>query len=518
MKRILSLILCFAMLLSLALPAFAAEGTEPAPQPAAESPETTPPAATAPATTPPAPTQCPHSWDAGTGTNATCTSEGTKTFTCTLCGGTRTETTPATGHSFGSWSQTDGSTHSRSCSSCGTAESGSHSMSASVTTAATCVDKGVKTHACSGCGYSYTEEIPATGKHTYGEWTATGEAHSATCSVCGKVSSGGHNAEGGEVTTPATCKEEGLWMSLCTTCGYIIYEVIPKRTEHTYDSVCDPDCNICGATRSVEHDLLYGWMKNASGHWHACSNTGCKLQLDFGKHYPGPAATEEEAQLCLTCGYTLTPRLNHEHEYASAWTSDENGHWYACSGCEEQKDYKDHVYDSPCDPDCNICGHKNDNAHTFDGSWHSDEDGHWFYCTTCGGVVEAKDHVAPDSVATGSAVYCRDCGYLMAVAADHTHKFAGEWKKDGENHWQECSCGETSAAEPHTWDGEKKDGKTILHTCSQCGAEYTEDVPEKEAGAFPWAIVFIVLIVLLVAAIVALVLVLRAGKKGKFTD
>lgn len=524
MRKILSILLCLTMLLSMALPAFAKETVDPAPQNDQTTVTTPPPAPAAPETTPPEqttppPTQCSHSWDAGSGTDATCTQAGTKTFTCTLCGGTKTETTPARGHSFGGWSQVDGASHKRSCSVCGTEESGAHSLTSAVTTEATCVAKGVKTHTCSGCGYSYTEEIPATGKHAYGEWTADGYTHSCTCTVCGKVSSGVHNAEGGEVTIPATCKEEGVWTSLCSTCGYIIYEVIPKRTEHTWDSTCDPDCNVCGETREVKHNMISGWMKNASGHWHACANKGCKIQFDFGKHFPGPAATEEEAQLCLTCGYTLTPKLNHEHDYAQTWTNDEEGHWYACSGCEEQKDFKPHDYDDPCDPDCNVCGYENGNAHTFDGSWHSDEEGHWFVCTTCGGVVEPKDHVAPDAAAEGGAVYCRDCGYLMAVAQDHTHSYMDIWLKDEGSHWQECECGEQSAPEAHKWDAGKaqEDGET-LYKCSVCGAERTEEAPEEEKGEFPWGILFLVLIVALIGAVIALIIVLKPKKKGKFAD
>lgn len=514
MRRILSALLCVSMLLSLGIPVFAQENNETGTQ-VIEEPAPTPTVAE----TTPAPTQCPHSWDAGTGTNATCTEAGSKTFTCSLCGGTRTETTPASGHSYGGWSQVDGSGHKRTCSSCGAEESGAHSMTSAVTTEATCVGKGVKTHTCSGCGYSYTEEIPATGKHAYGEWTATGEAHSCTCTVCGKVVTGGHNADGGEVTTPATCKEEGLWMSLCTTCNYVIYEVIPKRTEHTYDSVCDPDCNVCGETRAVEHKLAGGWARNASGHWRACTNKGCKIQVDFGKHYPGPAATEEEAQICLTCGYTLTPKLNHEHDYAKEWSSDEDGHWYACAGCEEQKDFKAHDYDDPCDPDCNVCGYENGNAHTFDGSWHSDEDGHWFVCTTCGGVVEPKAHVAPEST-EGGAQYCTDCGYLMAVTEGHTHTFGEEWQSDDSTHWQVCGCGEASDPSSHSWDeGKEQDNGDIRYSCTVCGADYTQEAAEEEKSSeFPWWIVFAVLVIALIGAIVALIFALKPKKKGKFSD
>jgi len=44
---------------------------------------------------------CPHYWDAGTITTAaTCTKTGVRTFTCTACGATRTETISKTGHTI----------------------------------------------------------------------------------------------------------------------------------------------------------------------------------------------------------------------------------------------------------------------------------------------------------------------------------------------------------------------------------------------------------------------------------
>lgn len=460
MRKTMCVFLLLAMLLTMAVPAFADE-TQPAggqvisetpPEttapPAPSTEPSTPPETTAPpaTTAPSAPAQCSHVWDAGTGTDATCTAGGSKTYTCTLCQQTKTETTQAKGH-------------------------------------------------------------------TYGEWSATVDAHSRTCSVCQNVESGSHSISE-SVTQQPTCKEEGVYAEYCATCDFIVYEVLPKLETHTYDNSCDTDCNVCGLVREVKHDLQAWWSKGASGHWHACKK--CGYQGDFGKHYPGPAATEEKAQICLTCEYTLTPKLNHVHEYAQNWTADEEGHWYACSGCEEQKDFIVHDYDDPCDSDCNICGYQNGNAHTFDGTWHSDEDGHWFVCMTCGGVVEPRDHVTGEAAA-GENTYCADCGYLMAVAEDHTHAYGEIWLKDDDSHWQECQCGETSEKAAHVWDEERTQEDQIIHTCSQCGAEYAEEIPEEEAKEFPWGIVFVVLLVMLAGSIVALILVLKP-KKGKFSD
>ena len=70
-------------------------------------------------------------------------------------------------------------------------------------------------------------------------------------------------------TVPATCTEEGATAYGCSACGAITYEILP----------------------AAGHKFSTQWTRKAAGHWHACSV--CGEQGDFGKHYPGPAATEE---------------------------------------------------------------------------------------------------------------------------------------------------------------------------------------------------------------------------------
>ncbi len=67
-----------------------------------------------------------------------------------------------------------------------------HEYVGTITTPATCGKDGVKTFTCQGCGDSYTEAIPATGAHTFGEWIVTTPAQvgvkgeeTRTCPVCG---------------------------------------------------------------------------------------------------------------------------------------------------------------------------------------------------------------------------------------------------------------------------------------------------------------------------------------------
>lgn len=81
-----------------------------------------------------------HTWDNGTvTTEPTETTPGVRTFTCAVCGATRTETIPATGTHTHVWDN------------------------GTVTIAPTETTPGVRTYTCTVCGQTKNEIIPATG-------------------------------------------------------------------------------------------------------------------------------------------------------------------------------------------------------------------------------------------------------------------------------------------------------------------------------------------------------------------
>lgn len=81
-----------------------------------------------------------HKWDSGTVTaEPTETDPGTMTYTCTVCGQTKTEVIPATGPHTHVWGE------------------------GTVTVAPTETTPGVRTYTCTVCGKTRTEIIPATG-------------------------------------------------------------------------------------------------------------------------------------------------------------------------------------------------------------------------------------------------------------------------------------------------------------------------------------------------------------------
>ena len=202
-----------------------------------------------------------HSWDAGkVTTEATCTTDGVKTYTCSVCKTTKTETIKATGHketeirnAVEATCQQEGYTGDKVCKTCGaTLEKGTtivkkdHSWDAGkVTTEATCTTDGVKTYTCSVCKTTKTETIKATGhKETEirnaVEATCQQEGYTGdkVCKTCGATLEKGttiakknHTWDAGKVTTEATCTTDGVKTYTCSVCKTTKTETI-KATGH----------------------------------------------------------------------------------------------------------------------------------------------------------------------------------------------------------------------------------------------------------------------------------------------
>lgn len=118
-----------------------------------------------------------HTWDNGTvTTEPTETTPGVRTFTCAVCGATRTETIPATGEHTFVFTKNVAPTCTTegydlyTCSGCGATEKrnpkpalGHKWDSGTVTIAPTETTPGVRTYTCTVCGQTKNEIIPATG-------------------------------------------------------------------------------------------------------------------------------------------------------------------------------------------------------------------------------------------------------------------------------------------------------------------------------------------------------------------
>ena len=201
-----------------------------------------------------------HSYNEGEITKeATCKEEGVKTYTCSVCGGTKTETVDKLAHTevvdaavAPSCSAT-GLTEGKHCSVCNTVLTAQttvaalgHKYTSEVTTAPGCESTGVKTYTCSACGDSYTEEIVATG-HTAGAAATCTTAQ--TCTVCGATITAalGHKYE--SVVTNPTCTAAGYTTHTCSVCGDSYKDSEVAALGHNYESVVTaPTCTAAGYT------------------------------------------------------------------------------------------------------------------------------------------------------------------------------------------------------------------------------------------------------------------------------
>ena len=184
-----------------------------------------------------------HKFDEGkVTTEATCTSLGVLTKTCTICKKIETESIQTTEHNYqkdeaASKEATcteDGVVVNR-CSICNETNNTvipalQHNWSEwTVEKAATCTEDGSKVRSCSRCDYKETNAIPATG-HKWGDWTETPATcteegrKERNCSTCNEKDEQilpvlGHDLTDWKVTKAATCAKNGEKERHCTRTG-----------------------------------------------------------------------------------------------------------------------------------------------------------------------------------------------------------------------------------------------------------------------------------------------------------
>ena len=254
----------------------------------------------------------------------TCTSEGTKTKTCTQCGATVTETIAKLSHSYTATvvaptCTADGYTLHK-CSVCGTSYKDSttkatgHSYGNSVVTKQpTCTSEGTKTKTCTKCNATVTETIPKT-SHKYADTivapTCTANGYTLhKCSVCGTsykdstTKATGHSYGNSVVTKQPTCTSEGTKTKTCTKCNATVTETIPKTSHKYADTVVAPTCTTDGYTLhkcSVCGTSYKDSTTKATGH--SYGNSVVTKQ---------PTCTSEgtKTKTCTKCNATVTEKL-----------------------------------------------------------------------------------------------------------------------------------------------------------------------------------------------------------------
>ena len=435
-----------------------------------------------------------HSWDGGkVAKAATCTAAGTKTYTCTRCKKTRTETIAATGHkvvkdtAVAATCETTGKTEGSHCSVCGTVLKAQTTVAAlghswdggKITKAATCTAAGTKTYTCTRCKKTRTETIAATGHKAVKDAAVaatcetTGKTEGSHCSVCGTVLKAqtttaalGHSWDNGKVTKAATCTTAGTKTYTCTRCKKTRTETI-AATGHkaVKDAAVAATCETTGKTEG--------------SHCSVC-NTVIKAQATvaaLGHSWDGGKITK--AATCTAAGtktYTCTRCKKTRTETIAA-----TGH----------KAVKDAAVAATCETTgktegshCSVCGTVLKAQTTTAALGHSWDNGKVTKAATC----------TTAGTKTYTCTRCKKTRTETIAAAGHKAvkdaAVAATCETTGKTEGSHCSvCNTvikaqtTTAALGHSWDGGKVTkaatctaAGTKTYTCTRCKKTRTETI------------------------------------------
>ena len=242
------------------------------------------------------------------------------------------------------------------------------------------------------------------------------------------------------------------------------------------------------------HEHSYGdWRKDGTSHWHECTDDDCPNREESINDKAAHVYDDDADTTCDVCGYerTVTPP-SHEHSYGD-WSRDGTNHWHECTDddCpnreESINDKAAHVYTDDADMTCDVCGYERtvtppSHEHSY-GDWRKDGTSHWHECTDddCPDREESIKDKAAHVYTDDADTTCDTCGYERTITPPaHEHRY-GDWRKDGTNHWHECTDADCPNREEsikdkaaHVYDN---DADT---TCNTCGYERTVTPPAHE--------------------------------------
>ena len=442
----------------------------------------------------------------------TCYQEGVRTYTCSVCAHSYTETIAATGAHVDADTDghcdtagctyefkycahenttvlpgvdatctTSGLTEGLQCNDCDLIltpqteiSALGHSYKSEITTQPTCEGEGVETHICEVCGYSYTSAVAAKG-HSYDEGAVTDSPTCTvfgkmtyTCEVCGDQYTSGIKPLGHDMVSDAavapTCTDTGLTEgSHCSRCkdATTAQEVVPALGhDMVTDAAVAPDCTNTGLTEGKHCSRCDGAttaqeVVPALGHdmvTDAAVAPDCtNTGLTEGKHCSRCDGATTAQEVVAALGHSYNSVVTAPTCTAEGYTT------HTCSVCGDS--YKDtyvdakghtEVIDAAVDPTCTDTG-------LTEGK----------HCSVCGTVTVAQTVVAAlghsyDSVVT--APTCTDKGYTTYT----------------------CSvCGDSYVADEvaalgHSYDAAVTaptctDKGYTTYTCSVCGDSYVSD-------------------------------------------
>ena len=387
---------------------------------------------------------------------ATCVETGEDARACLVCGMTELQTIPALGHID---ENQDGV-----CDRCNEVLAHRHTPGEVVIEheiKASCTVGGSYDEVvyCSVCKEELNREVKTTNplQHDWSNWTAVAESenHTRFCrrDNCGTVETFAHEWNDGEITTPATCKDEGETTFTCAVCHATKTASVDKLTTHTPGEAVKENEVPSNSTTPGSYDLVV-----------YCSVCGEELSRE----------------------HKTTPVANHDHQFKDEVTkkptcTEEGIMTFTCTLCGESYmetlPLIDHV-DENNDGLCDACGVKlvGDNRCKYCGQIHTGFGGFFvkifhsiaYSFSNLFGRKDTHTHTyrravtEPTCTKGGYTTYtCTVCGESYTDNATEAlgHNF-GEWAVG-----KEATCAE---------EGYR------TRVCARCGTEDKEALPTLE--------------------------------------
>ncbi len=166
----------------------------------------------------------------------------------------------------------------------------------------TCYQKGTRNYSCDICGYSWEEDIDATGEHVYegASWETDSTSHWQNCTTPGctsKSQAQNHTPrDNGKMIQP-TCTASGYTEHICDICGVRYTTGTVPALGHTAPDV-NGRCARCNAVIHT-HSYTSGWQYDSSKHWKTCS---CGAKSSEANHQD---TSSPKDGYCNVCGYRM---------------------------------------------------------------------------------------------------------------------------------------------------------------------------------------------------------------------
>lgn len=363
--------------------------------------------------------------------------------------------------------------------------------------------------------------------------------------------------------TPKAGDPFSTYNAFTTSDSGISFYGVDWRDETAGEFLEGNDTFLAGHSYSVQI-----WMQARDGYAFKCvdDRTPAVIATIDGKPVRVTKAYEYKAFAMVVLNYTFpaiggtttetTTPTEHTHSYTD-WQYNIGQHYKNCLGCDEVFFVESHYGGTmTCTqkPICEVCGlayGMTEPDHRWSPKYHSlGAAGHAYQCADCKEYGEIHAHIPGPAGTPEAAVVCRDCGYTITPAKEHTHSLtlvpevaatcmepgvkahyicsgcsqhfadasgktaltdlsmpplghevSEDWKFDEQNHWRVCSRCEARLEETNMAH-ELAEGKcTTCQYGSDLPAETTEPettvpetqpqvtepaIPDAEPEGLPW--------------------------------